>query len=65
MDIIQEIEKKREEFSNIEDKIQQQQKLVNELFDELKRLQGEYRLLVRMGKEEGILDEQGNIINKE
>ena len=65
MDIIEEMEEKRQEFDKIESKIEEYQKSINELIDELKRLQGEYRLLVKMGYNQGILDEKGNPLEKE
>lgn len=65
MDIINELENKKQEFEKVEDNIQQQQQVVNNLVDELKRLQGEYRLLVKMGQEQNLLDNEGNIIKGE
>lgn len=61
MEIVQEMEKRKGSFAQVENKIQEHQKAITELTDELKRLQGEYRLLVQMGVNEGILDEQGNV----
>lgn len=65
MDILNELENKKQEFEKVEDNIQQQQQVVNNLVDELKRLQGEYRLLVKMGQEQNLLDNEGNIIKGE
>ena len=66
MEIVQEMEKRKVIFGQIEAKIQEHQKEITELTDELKRIQGEYRLLVQMGVDQGIVDEQGNLIeNKE
>lgn len=42
--------------------IQARQKGIQELNDEMNRVQGEHRLLVELGKEQGILDESGNAI---
>ena len=58
LDILKELDNKKQEFHKIE------QNIMN-LQDELKRLQGEYRLLVKMGINDGILDEKGQIIEKE
>ena len=58
MDVLKELENKKQQFTEVEDQIQQ-------LTDELKRIQGEYRLLVQMGKEQGLIDENGKIVEKE
>lgn len=65
MDVLQEMESKKQQFSNIEDRIQEHQNTINELKDELKRLQGDYRMLVRLGQEQGLIDDQGNIVSEE
>jgi len=54
------IKKEQEEFEEIK---KEKQQTVNNIVDEQKRLQGERRILVAMGEEQGILevDEKDNI----
>jgi hypothetical protein len=74
MDIIKRIKEAEENFNKFNERIKQEQeefeeikkekqKIVNNIVDEQNRLQGERRILVSMGQEQGILevDEDGNI----
>lgn len=64
MKIVEKIQEISVKFKNIQEVITMRQQEINQLSDESKRLQGEYRLLIEMGKEAGVVDEEGNIIKE-
>jgi hypothetical protein len=65
MEIINEMKEIKKQFNELNVALEKKNKERKEIEDELLRLQGEYRYLVRMGMKEGIIDEQGNLIKAE
>ncbi len=72
IDIISKINKTKENFDNFQNiinerllNIKKTEQEINELIDEQKRIQGEYRLLVSIGQELKLLDTEGNPLNEE
>ena len=64
MNIIEELTKVENLFKENQEKLNQKQKEIVEIEDELKRLQGEYRVLVKFGQEQGLIDDNGVIIKE-
>ncbi len=64
MDILKKIEQLKLNYDIQNDLIDQKKKEIEDITDEMKRMQGEYRLLVQLGKEQGLIDEEGNIIHQ-
>lgn len=58
MDILKLMEEKEQEFSALQSK-------AREVNDELIMIQGEYRLLRKLGIKEGVLDVEGNPLKPE
>ena len=65
MNIIEKMQQKEQAFDQVKKVIADLEAQIDEYKDEMKRLQGEYRLLVEIGQEEGILDENGQLIVEE
>jgi len=59
---LDELVKKNDEINNEIDKLQKQ---INELVVEQYRLQGENRLLIQIGKEQGLISENGEWMGSE
>ena len=59
------MQQKEQAFDQVKKVIADLEAQIDEYKDEMKRLQGEYRLLVEIGQEEGILDENGQLIVEE
>jgi len=64
MNIIKRMEEVKTKYDNLLKARENLKNQISSLEDEEKRMQGEYRLLISLGVEEGILDEKGNLIVK-
>jgi len=62
MDIVKKIENAKSNFDKLKQTVENKRSEIAEIEDEIKRLQGEYRVLVEMGKEQGVVDESGKVI---
>lgn len=60
MDFVAELERISKLYEQMVEKAQQLEREREGLLDECKRLQGEYRVILRLGQEQGVLDEAGN-----
>ena len=65
MDIIQKINELKENFVNNQRAIENHKKEINVLLDNQKRMQGEYNILLELGQETGVLDENGDAVFEE
>jgi hypothetical protein len=65
MEILKEIKRVQETYREIQEKQEALSKQMQSNQNEMLSLNGEYRLLVREGVKQGLLDENGNIIEKE
>lgn len=65
MDIVTQMESLKQRFDEVQKLVTSKQQELVELVDEQKRMQGEYRLLLQMGIDQGILDNRGNPVVKE
>lgn len=72
MNILEKLDNHKNHFEAIKAAIIEREKAIKEhkeeidqYREELNRIQGGYRVLVELGKEEGLLDEDGNLIINE
>lgn len=64
MDIVAKLNGRREKFENIKGLKEAREREIQQMDEELRLVQGEYRMLIELGKEMGILDNEGNPIQR-
>lgn len=62
MDLIKKIEETNTSYKKLQNMLDEKEKEMVRITDELKRLQGSYRTLIQLGVEDGVLDETGKPI---